>query len=57
VNAILLAPHLALLVLLNRDARIVGIRDILSARWAAAAWFGIALVVSSVLALGLAVLL
>ena len=57
VNAILLAPHLVLLVLLNRDARIVGIRDILSARWAAAAWLGIAVVVSSVLALGLAVLI
>jgi hypothetical protein len=46
-----------LLVLLNRDARIVGNRDVLSARWAAAAWLGIALVLSSVLALGLAVLI
>jgi Mn2+/Fe2+ NRAMP family transporter len=54
VNAILLAPHLVLLVLLNRDARIVGNHDILSARWSAAAWLGIALVVSSVLALGVA---
>ncbi len=56
VNAILLAPHLVLLVLLNRDAQIVGDHDILSARWSAAAWLGIALVVSSVLALGVALL-
>jgi Mn2+/Fe2+ NRAMP family transporter len=56
VNAILLAPHLVLLILLNRDAQIVGDHDILSARWSAAAWFGIALVVSSVLALGVALL-
>jgi Mn2+/Fe2+ NRAMP family transporter len=56
VNAILLAPHLVLLVLLNRDARIVGDHDILSARWLAAAWLGIALVVSSVFALGVALL-
>jgi Mn2+/Fe2+ NRAMP family transporter len=56
VNAILLAPHLVLLVLLNRDARIVGDHDILSARWLAAAWLGIALVVSSVFALGMALL-
>jgi Mn2+/Fe2+ NRAMP family transporter len=57
VNAIFLAPHLVLLVLLNRDARIVGNRDVLSARWAVAAWLAIAVVVSSVLALGLAVLM
>jgi Mn2+/Fe2+ NRAMP family transporter len=56
VNAILLAPHLVLLVLLNRDAQIIGNHDILSARWSAAAWLGIALVVSSVLALGVALL-
>ena len=56
VNAILLAPHLVLLVLLNRDAQIVGNHDILSARWSAAAWLGIVLVVSSVLALGVALL-
>jgi Mn2+/Fe2+ NRAMP family transporter len=56
VNAILLAPHLVLLVLLNRDVQIVGNHDILSARWSAAAWLGIALVVSSVLALGVALL-
>jgi hypothetical protein len=31
VNAIFLAPHLVLLVLLNRDVRIVGNHDILSA--------------------------
>ncbi|MDX6379934.1 MAG: hypothetical protein QOI57_958 [Rubrobacteraceae bacterium] len=54
VNAILLAPHLVLLVLLNRDAQIVGDHAILSAQWSAAAWLGIALVVSSVLALGVA---
>jgi hypothetical protein len=42
VNAVLLAPHLALLDLLNRDAQIFGNHDILSARWSAAAWFGIA---------------
>jgi hypothetical protein len=46
-----------LLVLLNRDARIVGTQDILSARWSAAAWLGIVLVVSSVLALGVALLI
>jgi Mn2+/Fe2+ NRAMP family transporter len=56
VNAILLAPHLVLLVLLNRDARIIGNDGILSARWSAAAWFGIVIVVSSVLALGVALL-
>ena len=56
VNAILLAPHLVLLVLLNRDSRIMGNHDILSARWSAAAWLGIVLVVSSVLALGVALL-
>ena len=57
VNAILLAPHLVLLLLLNRDVQIVGNHDILSAWWTAAAWLGIALVVSSVLALGLALLM
>ena len=56
VNAVLLAPHLVLLVLLNRDARIVGNHDILSVRWSAAAWLGIALVVGSVLALGVALI-
>jgi Mn2+/Fe2+ NRAMP family transporter len=56
VNAILLAPHLVLLVLLNRDVQIVGNHDILSARWSAAAWLGIAVVVSPVLALGVALL-
>ncbi len=56
VNAILLAPHLVLLVLLNRDAQVVGNHDILSARWMAAAWLGIALVLSSVLALGVTLL-
>ena len=56
VNAILLAPHLMLLVLLNRDVQIVGDHDILSAGWSAAAWLGITLVVSSVLALGVALL-
>jgi Mn2+/Fe2+ NRAMP family transporter len=56
VNAILLAPHLVLLVLLNRDTQIMGNHDILSARWSAAAWLGIVLVVSSVLALGVALL-
>jgi Mn2+/Fe2+ NRAMP family transporter len=56
VNAILLAPQLVLLVLLNRDAQIIGNHDILSARWSAVAWLGIALVVSSVLALGVALL-
>jgi Mn2+/Fe2+ NRAMP family transporter len=56
VNAILLAPHLVLLVLLNRDAQIVGNHEILSARWTAAAFLGIALVVSSVLALGVTLL-
>jgi hypothetical protein len=54
VNAILLAPHLVLLVLLNRDARIVGNQDVLSAWWSAAAWPGMVLVVSSVLVLGVA---
>jgi Mn2+/Fe2+ NRAMP family transporter len=53
VNAILLAPHLVLLVLLNRDARIVGNHDILSTRWSVAAWLCIMLVVGSVLARGL----
>lgn len=57
VNAIMLAPYLMLLVLLNRDARIVGNQDILSAWWSAAAWLGIALVVSSVLGLGVALLI
>jgi Mn2+/Fe2+ NRAMP family transporter len=52
VNAILLALHLVLLVLLSRDTRIMGNNDILSTRWAAAAWLEIVLVVSSVLALG-----
>lgn len=56
VNAVLLAPHLVLLVLLNRDARIVGDHNILSARWSALAWLGITLVISSVLALGVALL-
>jgi hypothetical protein len=42
--------------LLNRDTRIIGNHDILSARWSAAAWLGIVLVVSSVLALGVALL-
>jgi Mn2+/Fe2+ NRAMP family transporter len=56
VNAILLAPHLVLLLLLNRDVQIVGNHDILSARWSAAAWLGIAIVVSSVLSLGVALL-
>jgi len=57
VNAILLAPHLVLLVLLNRDVQIVGNHDILSDWWSAAAWLGIALVISSVLALGVALLM
>ena len=41
-----------LLVVLNHDAQIIGNHDILSAGWSAAAWLGIVLVVSSVLALG-----
>ena len=56
VNAILLAPHLVLLVVLNRDAQIVGNHNILSAWWSSAAWLGITIVVSSVLALGVALL-
>jgi Mn2+/Fe2+ NRAMP family transporter len=56
VNAILLAPQLVLLVLLNRDAQVIGNHDTLSARWSAVAWLGIALVVSSVLALGVVLL-
>jgi Mn2+/Fe2+ NRAMP family transporter len=53
-NAVMLAPHLVLLVVLNRDVRVVGDAGRLSSRWAAVAWGGITLVVVSVAALGVA---
>ncbi|MCW2925612.1 MAG: divalent metal cation transporter, partial [Thermoleophilia bacterium] len=55
VNAILLAPHLVLLVRLNRDPRVVDPARVLSRRWAAAAWCGIALVLSSVASIAVVV--
>ncbi len=51
VNAVLLAPHLIMLVLLNRDRRVVDEADRLSNRWAIAAWLGIAVVLASVVAM------
>ena len=56
VNAVLLAPHLVLLVLLNRDAQTVSADARLARGWAFAAWGGIVVVLGSVLSLGVALL-
>jgi Mn2+/Fe2+ NRAMP family transporter len=48
INAVLLAPHLILLVRLNRDTRVVEHGRSLATGWAVAAWCGIGLVLASV---------
>jgi Mn2+/Fe2+ NRAMP family transporter len=53
-NAVLLAPHQILLVVLNRDAQVVGAGNRLGVGWATLAWCGILLVLASVAALGVA---
>lgn len=51
INAVLLAPHIILLVILNRDTRVVGPGNALSRTWTLVACGGITVVLASVAAL------
>ncbi|MBC7461140.1 MAG: divalent metal cation transporter [Thermoleophilia bacterium] len=51
INAVLLAPHLILLVRLNRDTRVVQPERVLSRGWTVLAWGGIVVVLASVASL------
>ncbi|MBC7644947.1 MAG: divalent metal cation transporter, partial [Thermoleophilia bacterium] len=56
INAVLLTPHLVLLVTLNRDRSVVGPEHRLANGWTCLAGAGIVLVLASVTAIGVVAL-